>query len=434
MTIHRLIGLLSQQERRYQNALHFVPSETALSPLARLPFITDAYGRYFFNDQRESNKWSFHGGRDLGEVEREILFPLLLDLGKAKYANVRPISGMNCLTIAMAALTELGDTVVAVDIDVGGHMSTPHVAQRLGLKLDYIPMLSEFEVDLEQLAKYLKKKQPALIYFDQSTLLFPIDIKPIKNLVTKYSPKTLIHFDASHLNGLILNGALPNPLDQGADSFGGSTHKTLPGPHKAFLLTNNPKIAKRIDYMGDHLVSHAHSAEILSLTITLLELKYCGGAEYAATVMNNAKAFAQHLHNQGVTVAAASRGFTNCHQVWVTPETDDPWALSERLYRCNLLVNNFPGLPGINRHSLRLSLAEITRFGMKPSDMPRLAELFVDAFQPDVSEDKLLASVQEIRSEFSSLQYCYTLSDLCNSYELPFLVKKYLEMWEQISR
>ena len=76
--------------------------------------------------------------------------------------------------------------------------------------------------------------------------MFPIDPQPIRNLIDKLSPETILHYDSSHINGLIFGKALFNPLTRGAHCYGGSTHKTLPGPHKGFLAMNELSIAKRM--------------------------------------------------------------------------------------------------------------------------------------------------------------------------------------------
>jgi len=431
MTISKLISLLAENQSRYQNSIYFVPSESSLSPLARLPFILDAYSRYFFNDQRVSGKWAFNGGRELGTIEREILVPLLTDMTKSKFVNVRPISGMNCLTIAMAALTKLGDIVLSVPVSVGGHMSTPYIAQRLGIHLEYLPMATPYDIDLNRLEIILKEKQPALIYFDQSTLLFPLDPAPVRFLVDKCSPETIIHFDSSHLNGLILGKALFNPLEHGADTFGGSTHKTLPGPHKAFLATNRSNLAAKFDACADHFVSHPHMAEVISFAITLLELRDCGGEIYAHSVMENAKAFAKNLFEMGITVAAPERGFTGCHQVWITPETQSPWELGERLYRCGLMVNNFDSLPGISRHSMRLSLSEITKLGLTADEIGDLATTFKDALNMDFPEEQVSEQVKRLRRKFAQPRYCFQTIDLQDC-ELPEDIISFCRLLEKL--
>ena len=410
-SISKLLGLLHQHEDRYKNSIHFAPRETYMSPFSRLPFVIDAYGRYFFSKKKAANA-SFHGGRELGGLEEEILIPVLQEMTGAGYINVRPISGMNCLTVTLAALVEQGDTVLTLETDVGGHPSTPHIAKRLGINVEFMPMETPYDLNLEHLADQIQRTQPALIYIDQSNSLFPVKPAPIRELVDRYSPRTLIHFDSSHLNGLILGGAVFNPLSCGADTFGGSTHKTVPGPHKAFLATNNSKLAAKFDSMGNYFVSHSHMAEVISLAITLLEMKYCGGSTYASSVVENAQSFAHHLAEMGTTVAAPERNFTECHQVWVTPDTDNPRELVERLYRCGLIVNDFQTLPGISRHSFRLSLAEMTKLGMRKADVHSLAQTFQDALSPALPERKVRKQVSQIRQNFSQPHYCYTLEDI----------------------
>lgn len=375
--IARLLSLLGAHEDRSLDCLHLTPPENTMSPLARLPFVLDGYGRYHF-----SGKYNFHGARELGAIEQQILIPLLRKQARARHVNVRPLSGINCMTAAIAGLCPPGGTVLSVPADAGGHMSTPAVIERLGARVMDLPMRDPHEVDLAALEALLRGHQPSLVYLDQSSQLFPIDPRPIRDLLDRWSPRTLIHLDSSHTNGLILAGALPNPLERGADCFGGSTHKTLPGPHKAFLATNSADVAARLHPHLENLISQHQMAAIASLAITLIELEECGGAEYAAAVLANARALAVALDRRGLDVAARARGFTGCHQVWLAlPGDADVETCVEGLYRAGLVVNSFDGLPGLPRPALRLSVAEVTRLGADEADIDELGAILAASIQ-----------------------------------------------------
>src|SRR5205823_6268942 len=159
-------------------------------------------------------------------------------------------------------------------------------------------------IDMSGLEAELIKTRPAVVYSDQSTLLFPIDPRPLRELIDLVSPEIILHYDSSHVNGLILGDALFNPLERGAHSFGGSTHKTLPGPHKGFFATNDESLARRVQAASDHFVSHHHLADVVSLAVTLIEMQECSGDVYAHRVIANAQNFARVLFDQGICVAA----------------------------------------------------------------------------------------------------------------------------------
>ena len=411
--INKVLSALIDHNARVGAALNFTPSENRLSPLARLPLVSDLYCRYFLDDLKLFGEWAFYGGKDVGNIENNILHPCLQRLTGALHVNARPISGINCMTVALAAITEPGDAVFAIPLEFGGHASTQIIIESMGRTFVEIPMISHCEIDLLNLTQLFHEQRPRLIYIDQATMLFPLELPGVRSVINEVSPHTILHYDSSHLNGLILGGENPNPLEHGADIFGGSTHKTLPGPHKGFLVTNNDEIASKISEMASHFVSHHHSAEMVSLAITLLEFEQCGGNDYARKVVENAKIFGRQLHEAGVDTAAHEMDFTGCHQVWVTPpENIDANALARDFEDCGLILNVFGGLPGINRPSFRVSLAEVTRMKATHDHAKILADIFADLILGRKSKNVLQSELKIIKSELSTPGYCVDLEAL----------------------
>lgn len=274
LTLDDVLSLLTEHEEDAGRTLSMVPSENATSGLAKLPLLLDAYHRYFFNETGDDTRWHFRGAERLRRLETSLTVPLLEELGRARYASAKPLSGLNAMTLALGTLGgEPGSTVVTVAPENGGHYATPSVAQRLGLRVEYLRGPDPHSLDLDHAAQLLHRVRPALVYIDQSHCLFPIDVNSLVSTVRAASPGTLVHVDASHWFGLILAGVYPNPLDEGADSFGGSTHKTFPGPQKAVLLTRDPDVEKRIRDTQDYLISSHHFAATISLGIALLEFE-----------------------------------------------------------------------------------------------------------------------------------------------------------------
>ena len=411
--INHLLSLLLSNESRSRESIYLTPSENVLSPLAKLPFLLDAHHRYFLDDFRRFGQWYFPGGKQFENIENDILAPLLKELSGARYVNVRPISGMNCMTIALAALAENGDRIMSLPVENGGHVSTSIVAERLGLQLCHIPFSTTYDIDLDRMKSMLLEGQPALIYIDQSTLLFPLDPFSIRQLVDTVSPKTIIYYDSSHTNGLIMGKAMFNPLERGAHVMGGSTHKTLPGPHKGFLATNEKSISERINHYANHFVSHHHPSSMLSLVITLVEMKFCGGETYAKKIILNSKAFAHELHNNGFQVAAEQRGYTDSHQVWAYIEDKSfmPVFLN-CLQTAGIVVNHFDSLPGIAQPAMRLSLSELTRCGADADVARRLAKIMSSILKEKFIDNEVRQKVKSIKQQYSSPQYCFQLNDI----------------------
>ncbi len=412
-SVHSLVSVILKNEYQANTRISLVSSENVLSPLARIPYLLDIHSRYYLDDIRRFGKWLFPNGEVVENIEDVYLVPLLKELTEASYVNVRPISGMNCMTVALAALTKIGDTVLAVPLENGGHFSTSVIAERFGLNVTYIPFMNAYDVDYDALELILKEKKPALIYVDHSVFLFPLNPKPIRELIDAFSPETILYYDTSHTNGLIIGKALENPLNNGADIIGGSTHKTLPGPHKGFLSTNNQVLDKIIKEKANHFVSHHNPASSLSLAITLMEMKYCQGTKYAKTIISNSKTLAKTLDQQGFYVAAKERDYTQNHQIWAYPNQHyNIEDYIKKLCTLGIVTNRFDALPGIHQPAFRLSLAEFTRYGGTNEDAILLGELMSDVLHLDHLNNQAHDKMKYLKNKIKYPQYCFSYEDI----------------------
>lgn len=408
-----LLSTLTDYEQHICHVINLVASENVLSPLAKLPFLLDLHSRYFLDDIRRFGKWYFPHGSHIQEIEQQFLIPLLKNMAEAKYVNIRPISGMNCMVIALSAFTKPGETILSIPLENGGHASTPSIADSIGRKCRFIPFSNAYDIDYPAFEKLVLQTQPGLVYLDQSTLLFPIDPQPIRELIDRLSPHTILHYDTSHTNGLILGKALFNPLQKGAHCYGGSTHKTLPGPHKGFLATNDETVSTRIESKADHFVSHHHPGSSLSLAITLMEMKHCQGELYARTVISNARAFAENLSKLGFYVAGKEKGYTQCHQIWATPcKNKSSKDYYQDLTQAGIMSNLFDALPGIGQPAFRLSVSELTRRGAESQDMQSLANIMSEILLNNTSSASIKEETKTLSEKLKDVKFCYTLDDL----------------------
>lgn len=402
-TLDDVLDILAQHEERARRTLNLVPSENVLSGLAKVPLILDSYHRYFFNEEGAADRWTFRGAQGLRDIEMKVTIPLLQRLGKASYVSIRPLSGLNGMTLALATLGgEPGSTIVTIGPQNGGHYATPSVAGRMGLRVKFLSGPNPHEIDWAAAADLIRRVRPSLVYVDQSHCLFPVDVAELVETVRAESPETIVHVDASHWMGFILGGVYPNPLDLGADSFGGSTHKTFPGPQKAVLLTRSPTIEARIRETQDYLVSSHHLAAVISLGIALLEFEEFG-LGYAVTIICNTRDFAGLLSDGGLTVAAADRGYSAGHQLWLDTASDGvpPHEASERLAAAGLLVNYMDGLPGFSGQGVRVGLNEATYHGLTEVDLPELADIFVAAVTGAAPARALAERTAELRRRWA---------------------------------
>ncbi|MER5984243.1 hypothetical protein [Streptomyces sp. NPDC001787] len=365
----------SAQHAAGRRRLHLVPSENQLSLAARLPHLMDAAVRYAFpGPSGGAENWAWPGRQDLIAIERAAAQRLGAQLG-AEYIDLKPTSGVSALTVALSALAGLGETAFNLAERDGGHGSTRFIGTRLGLAMHDLPVdPATCTPDLNALEHLLATgPRPALVYLDSFMCLFPVDLAGLREVV---GPDAVIHYDASHTLGLIAGGAWQNPLAEGADSLGGSTHKTYPGPHKGLLATNDAALAARLDEHASHFVSHHHPADVVALAVAAAEMD-ARGRQYAHATVANARRLGAALAGRGFTVCGEKTGFTDCHQLWIdiAPLMDAEDA-SRRLFEAGIVVNAIP-LPHITAPAgLRLGVQELTWAGLREDGIDELAEIF----------------------------------------------------------
>jgi glycine hydroxymethyltransferase len=384
-TVLEILERLASNESRAELRLSMVPSENQMSALARTPLLLDVYNRYFFNVENESHLWQFRGGQDIWDIEGRVIAELrgVLD---ADHVSIRPLSGINAMTLTFAALAgPPGSAVVTVARPQGGHPSARPIAERLGLRVSHLGGTSPHDIDLADVARVLERTRPGLIYIDQSSCLFPTDITALSEVVRRVSPESLLHVDVSHWLGLIIGGALPNPLRCGADSISASTHKTFPGPQKAIIATNDESVFGRVRQSETVLLSSHHYGASLSLGLALFELLATGRRDYASNVVANTRTFGELLANRGLVPECRSRGYSAGHQLWLSTERIgvDAYALSGVLKDCGVLVNPLDDLPDMPKPSLRLGLHEATYRGFGTDELATLADVFLAATAVD---------------------------------------------------
>ncbi|WP_147113015.1 hypothetical protein [Tateyamaria sp. syn59] len=396
--------VLFGHEQSMAKRISLVPSENTLSAAARLAYLSDGYSRYYFNAEEVGGQWGFEAGEALGSVQDSILIPALKRVGGANYVNVAAVSGLTCMTAVFAAFGGApGATVFSVPLRAGGHPDTRYVGHKFSYRMERLPVLDYATVDHERLADMVSTLQPSMIYADQSTALFALDIAALVRTV-RASQKVPchIHVDSSHLNGLIWGGVLPNPLDEGADSYGGSTHKTFAGPHKAVVLMREKQVAKRLLDATMNIISHPHTASTLALTLALIEFEHCGGPQYAQQVCSNAKTLARALHRAGLPVQGDDRDYTETHQVWVGAiDSYTHFEASALLFKAGIVLNPYALVPSLRAPGLRMGVNEATKLGLVESDMEELASIVADVLLRDMDPDNAARQVAGLKARRS---------------------------------
>ncbi len=366
MSVADLLGQLRRAELFSSDLLHMVPSENVLSPRARSAYAGTLQSRYSFGD---ATAWP---AMEWFESVEQAVDDELAALLRTACATTRPLSGMNAMTIAFAAAAPA--SVVSIPVPRGGHAVTAQMARRLGATTHDLPLHdTEGEIDVAAAARLVEQlRPPVLVYVDQYCAVRPLRID---GLTANLPPGTAVHYDASHILGLLAGGAVPNPLSAGASSLGGSLHKSFPGPHRGVLATGAESLHRRFRQETSAWVSHHHPGHTIALAITLEEMRGLWTG-YASDVVRNARTFAASLADLDVPVHGAPFGYTECHQVLVdvTPVLD-PARAAERLLAAGIRVNAID-IPQLRRVGLRAGLQELTRRGLSTAGATEVARIF----------------------------------------------------------
>ncbi len=394
-----LISLVKQHEKWFSESLPLVASENVTSRTVRQVLSSDLGHRY-------AEGWPgervYAGCKFIDKIELEAI-RLAKILFKAEFADVRPISGA-CANLAVySALSDPGDTMMALSIPNGGHISTGKkefsgtAGLVHGLDIEYFAFDKDnMNIDVDQTRKKLRAVQSAgkkvkILMFGGSLFLFPHPVRDLVDAAMEVGATPC--YDAAHVAGLIAGGKFQDPLGEGVHVMSFSTHKTLFGPQGGAIVSKLQygDALKKAVFPGTSSNHHLHSVAAKAITFTEF-LRF--GKSYAKAVTANARTLAQSLAQRGERVLGESRGYTESHQVAVdVTKYGDGGQVEKKLEAMNIIVNRqlLPGDLQAGRHytnpgGIRLGVSELTRLGMGKSEMKEVAELLHMALTTDKSE------------------------------------------------
>ena len=416
----KILTSLQTHNKWFENSIPLIASENIPSPAVKEALLSDFGNRY-------AEGWPgervYAGCIYIDEVEFECM-ALAKRLFKAEFADVRPISGVVANLAIYSAFTNPGDIMIAPSIPAGGHIShgkkehSGTAGLVHGLDIEFYPFdAEEMTIDVDKTKEKIKDLEkagrlPKMAMFGGSLFLFPHPVKELADFLKSYNIH--INYDAAHVAGLIAGGQFQDPLREGADSMTMSTHKTLFGPQGGLVLSFEKygEAIKKATFPG--LTSSHHIHHMAAKAITFAEtLEF--GKDYAKQVIKNAKVFAEALSENGFKVLGESRGFTKSHQIAVNVlDYSDGGKVESDLEKANIIVNRqlIPGDIKAGRNyfhpgGIRLGVAEITRLGMKESEMKEIAS-FIKTIVIDKKDPKKLASkIKAFRKDYQKVHYCF---------------------------
>ena len=399
----RLARLVRAHDRwRGREVFNLLPSENALSPTARRYLASDLAGRYTLPMATELHGEpidnSYAGTRYTDQIE-SLADDSARRLFHGRFATVRPLSGHIAAMSALAPLVPRGGKILAIAPEQGGYdgYAPGFLPALFGYTVRPLPAdRPGYRVDAETAVGEIQRERPHVVVLGQSFFLFPYPLKEIAEAA--HAQDALVLYDASHVLGLIAGGQFQDPLRAGADVLYGSTHKSFPGPQGGLLVTDREDLFAQLEpALVWRVFDNAHWNRIAGLAQTLLELERFGD-EYARTVIANAQALARSLAAAGIPFLAEGDGFTRSHQAIVdAPELRrrhgvGPVALARR-WEAQRLITDLIG---------RFGTAEVARLGLRPEEMPRLAELLV---RGGLRKERVGAEVLAWRRQYPRLRF-----------------------------
>ena len=420
---NKIFELLETHQKWFANSLPLIASENIPSPAVREAILSDFGNRY-------AEGWPgervYAGCKYIDQVE-QICIDLAKQLFKVDFADVRPISGVCANLVAYTTFTSPGDTMLALAIPAGGHISMGKkefggtAGSVRGLSVEYFPFdTEEMNIDIDVTEKKIQKlseegKKPTLAMLGGSVLPFPHPVKQLADVFQEYD--TRICFDAAHVAGLVAGAQFQDPLHEGADAMTASTHKTLPGPQGGLILskTEHGEKIKKSTFPGN--VSNHHLHHLAGKAVMFAEM-LAFGKEYASQIVKNSRALASALHERGFNVLGEKKGFTRSHLLVADiTKYGDGKTIEKKLEDANIILNRnllpydikagrYFEAPG----GIRCGVSEVTRLGMKESEMEEIADLMTRVVIKQEDSQKVASDVSEFRRDYQKVHYAFETS------------------------
>lgn len=379
--------------KRERQTLNLIASEN-FTPLA----VLEAQGSVMTNKYAEGypgERW-YDGCEHVDEVE-ELAKQRAKQLFGAEHINVQPHSGTQANMAVYFAMLKLGDTVLAMDLACGGHLSHGHPRNFSG---KYFKVISygvnkiDEKIDYNEVEDLAQKHKPKMILAGASAYPRIIDFAKFRRIADKVGAFVLA--DIAHIAGLVACGLHPSPVPY-AEFVTTTTHKTLRGPRAGIVMCRQ-QFAKRIDaevfpgIQGGPLM-HAIAAKAVALKLALLpEFK-----DYQKGILANAQVLAAQLRSRGYRIVS---GGTDNHLLLVDLRSKKITGkdAASVLHKANIVVNKnlipFDPLGAKLTSGLRLGTPGITTRGMKQEQISQIVA-FIDTVLTAPKDKKIIAETRQ---------------------------------------
>jgi glycine hydroxymethyltransferase len=408
--------LIKAEEQRQREGLELIPSENYVSR-----DVLTALGSVFTNKYSEGYPGKrYYGGQENTDPLETLAIERAKQLFGSDHANVQPHSGAPANIAVYQAWLEPGDTVMAMKLDHGGHLTHGHPVTSSAKLYNFVRYgikdVETGEIDFDEMYAVAKKEKPKIILAGFSG--YPRNLDYAKFAEIGNEVGAVLMADMAHIAGLIAGKALPNPLDFGFHIITSTTHKTLRGPRGGLIMSNGkvtnplkspdktvenlPTLIDREIFPGFQGGPHMHV--IAAKAVAFREALKPEFKTYSQQILKNAKRLSEELMKHGFKLVTNG---TDNHLIQVDMMTSFgiDGRVAQDLYdsigltaNCNAIPND--PLPPFRPSGLRIGTPAITTRGLKENDMATIAEWMAKlAKAPD--DAKLIDSLRKEVTAFA---------------------------------
>src|SRR5579864_1600445 len=388
---------IAGEERRQVDGVEMIPSENYTYPevLACLgSVLTNKYAEGYPGRR-------YYGGQEFTDEVERTARQRATKLFRCEHANVQPLSGSPMNQAVYFAFLTPGDTVLAMDLSHGGHLTHGAPVSHMGKVFNFVRYKTFPDqggaIDFDHLKEVAKETRPKLVLCGYSSYPRDYDYAAFKAVADEVGALTMA--DISHIDGLVAAGTMRNPFDAGFDVVTTTTHKTLRGPRGGLILCKKDYASKVDAAVFPGLQGGPHMNNVAGSAITFRKAAEPDFKNYAAAILRNAKALASALLADGAKLITDG---TDNHMMVIDTVASfglDGRAAEEALDRIGITTNKqiIPDdpRPPLRPSGIRLGTPACTTRGMDEDDMRRIGGWIAQALRAPKDEATLAKTKAE---------------------------------------
>jgi len=395
-----IAAIIERERRRQKEGLEMIASENYASRA-----VLEAVGSVLTNKYAEGYPAKrYYSGCEFVDQAETLAIERAKKLFGAEHANVQPHSGSQANLGAYNAIIQPGDTVLAMSLAQGGHLTHGAPVNLSGqlYKFSGYGVNKETEMlDYEEILHLAEQYRPKLIVAGATAYPRQIDFARMRQIAQAVGARLMV--DMAHIAGLVAAKVHPDPIPV-ADIVTTTTHKTLRGPRGGMILCT-AEFAKAVDkaiFPGSQGGPLEHV--IAGKAVALYEALQPSFVEYQKQVIANARALGEQLQARGIRLVS---GGTDNHLLLVdlTRQKVSGKDVANKLHEVGITVNKnlipFDTLPATVTSGVRLGTPALTTRGMKEDDMRQIADWIADVIT-HLDDEALCERVHRAVVKFAS--------------------------------